>query len=214
MIKLVVADDHILRRQGLVCLLRTCPDFIVIQEISVGSEILELPTNIDTDIFIVDANLPTNNKIDPTKIVHQWNPTQRVLILSDNESPLPAIRAFRIGASGYISRMEDFDHLSRAIHNVYIGRRYLSPSISEQVLNSVIQGNNYEDDEQNSISPREKEILQFLAEGKTNAEIGQILVISTRTVETHRNKLMKKLGLSSSYELLRYAVNHGLIRFD
>jgi DNA-binding NarL/FixJ family response regulator len=175
---------------------------------------LELPPELESDVVLADANLPTINNVHPTILIRQWNPAQRVLILSDSTSPLPAIRAFRNGASGYMIRMEDFDHLSKAIHKVFLGGRYLSQSLTDQVLDSVIVGKNYEDSRENNLTAREREILQLTAEGKTNAEIGTILVISKRTVETHRNHLMKKLGLSSQIDIVRYALKQGLISID
>ncbi len=213
-IKLIVADDHILRREGLVCLLRTHPEFVVVEEVSGGNELLDLPLNPAIDIILADANLPTPNNVDPTLFIQQWNPSVHTLILADHATPLPAIRAFRNGAHGYITRMEDFSLLTKAIQSISQGRRYLSQALTDQVLNAVIEGRNFEESMQSSISPREREILQMVAEGRTNAEIGKILVISTRTVETHRKNLMRKLGLTSQFDILRYAVKQGLITFD
>jgi DNA-binding NarL/FixJ family response regulator len=213
-IKLIVADDHIMRREGLVCLLRTHPEFVVVEEVTGGNELLDLPLNPAIDIILADANLPTPNNVDPTLFIQQWNPSVHTLILADHATPLPAIRAFRNGAHGYITRMEDFSLLTKAIQSISQGRRYLSQALTDQVLNAVIEGRNFEESMQSSISPREREILQMVAEGRTNAEIGKILVISTRTVETHRKNLMRKLGLTSQFDILRYAVKQGLITFD
>jgi DNA-binding NarL/FixJ family response regulator len=213
-IKLIVADDHIMRREGLVCLLRTHPEFVVVEEVTGGNELLDLPLNPAIDIILADANLPTPNNVDPTLFIQQWNPSVHTLILADHATPLPAIRAFRNGAHGYITRMEDFSLLTKAIQSISQGRRYLSQALTDQVLNAVIEGRNFEESMESSISPREREILQMVAEGRTNAEIGKILVISTRTVETHRKNLMRKLGLTSQFDILRYAVKQGLITFD
>jgi DNA-binding NarL/FixJ family response regulator len=195
-------------------LLRSQPEFDVIGEFSQGYELLELPGSLSPDVVITDLNLPTINNIDPINLIHQWNPSQRILVLSDNLSPLPVIRALRHGALGYFVRLEDFDHFIQAIRYVYQGKRYVSSLATEQILDSVISGKNFQTEIDERLSSREKEILQLIAEGRTNSGIGKLLVISTRTVETHRNNIMRKLGLSSQMEIMRYAFNHGLLSIE
>ena len=195
-------------------MLRSKPEFEVIGEFSQGYELLELPGSLSPDVVITDLNLPTINNIDPINLIHQWNPSQRVLVLSDKPSPLPVIRALRHGALGYFVRLEDFDHLIQAIQSVYQGNRYVSSQATEQILDSVISGKNFQTEVDERLSSREKEILQLIAEGKTNSDIGKLLVISTRTVETHRNNLMRKLGFSSQMEIIRYAFKHGLLSIE
>ena len=175
---------------------------------------MEFPGKISSDIVLADLNLPTVNKVDLISLLHQWNPTQRILAITDNPAPSQAIRAFRNGALGYMVRMDDFDHLVQAIRSVYDGRRYVSSLVTDQILDALVAGKNFEKDIDERISSREREILQLVAEGKTNAEIGKSLVISTRTVETHRNNLMRKLGLSSQIDIIRYAFKHGFITLD
>ena len=110
--------------------------------------------------------------------------------------------------------MEDFDHLSQAISSVNRDHRYVSGLVTDQILNAVVSGKNFEEEVDERISSREREILQLIAEGKTNSEIGKQLVISTRTVETHRTNLMRKLGFSSQIDLIRYAFKHGLLSIE
>lgn len=195
-------------------MLRSQPEFEVIGEFSQGYELLELPGSLSPDVVITDLNLPTINNIDPINLIHQWNPSQRILVLSDNLSALPVIRALRHGALGYFVRLEDFEHLIRAIQSVYQGKRFVSSQVVEQILDAVVSGKNFETEIDERLSAREKEILQLIAEGKTNSDIGKLLVISTRTVETHRNNLMRKLGLSSQMEIIRYALKHGLLSVE
>jgi len=211
---LLVADDHILRRQGLVCLLQTKSELEVVGECSEGSELLKLPVNLSPDVVLVDASLPTINKIDPVSLIRQWNSSQHILVLSDNLSSANAIKAFRNGALGYVVRLDDFESLTEAILSVFRGRRYLSRAVEDQILDSVVSGNGLENGYDNRISTREREILELIAEGKSNAEIGKLLVISTRTVETHRTNLMRKLGLSSQVDIIRYAIKNGLITIE
>ncbi len=195
-------------------MLRTQPEFEVIGEFSEGYELIEMPGSVSPDIVITDLNLPTINKVDPINLIHQWNPALHILAITDNQSPLQAIRALRNGALGFFVRMEDFDHLSQAIASVYHDRRYVSGLVTDQILNAVVAGKNFEEEIDERISSREREILQLIAEGKTNSEIGKQLVISTRTVETHRTNLMRKLGFSSQIDLIRYAFKHGLLSID
>jgi two-component system, NarL family, response regulator NreC len=210
-IKILVADDHLMRRQSLVFMLRSRADFDVIGECTNGNELMRLPGDITPDVVLIDISLPTYNNLDPVTLIHQRNPDAPVLILSDSLSPQVAIRSLRSGALGVIVRFEDFDRLTNAIHVVANGHRYMSPQLSDQILDSIIAGRSFEPDVDDRISTREREILNLLAEGKTNAEIGKLLVISTRTVETHRKNLMGKLGLNSQGEMLRYAIKHGLL---
>jgi two-component system response regulator NreC len=213
-IKLLVADDHTIRRQSLVCLLRTQSEFEVIGESSEGYELLEMPGNLSPDIVLTELDLPTINKIDPIKLILQWNPAQRILVITDNISPSRAIKALRHGARGYFVTMDDFDHLIQAIISVHQGRRYVSSLVTDQILDVVISGKNFEKEIDERISSREREILQLIAEGKTNSEIGKLLSISTRTVETHRTNLMRKLGISSQIDIIRYAFKHGLLSVE
>jgi DNA-binding NarL/FixJ family response regulator len=203
-----------MRRQSLVCLLRNQPEFEVIGECSEGFELMELPGDLGNGIVLIDINLPSISNLDPIILIHQRNPDQRVLVLSDSLSPLPAIRALKNGAQGYVVRMDDSDLLFQAIISVHRGRRYVSELVTNQILDSLVAGKNFDDDDEERISPREKEILYLIAQGKSNSEIGKLLVISTRTVETHRNNIMRKLGLSSQIDIIRYAYKHGLLSVD
>jgi DNA-binding NarL/FixJ family response regulator len=198
----------------LVCLLKAQPDFEVIGEFSEGFQLMELPGDLSPDVIITDQHLPTINNVEPTSLIHQWNPNQRVLVLSDSTSPVQAIRALRNGSLGYVVRMDDFDQLTIAIRMVFQGRRYVSSRIVEEILNAVIEGKAFEKEIDERISTREKEILQLTAEGKTTSEIGTMLDISTRTVETHRTNIMRKLGLSSQTDIVRYAFKNGLIQVE
>jgi DNA-binding NarL/FixJ family response regulator len=186
----------------------------VIGEFSEGYELMEFPGEMPPDIILTDLNLPTINKVDLVSLLHQWHPNQHILVISDNLSPLQAIRSLRNGALGYIVRLDDFAHLIQAIKSLKDGKRYVSSLVTDQMLDALVAGKNLENEIDDRISSREREILQLIAEGKTNSEIGKILVISTRTVETHRNNLMRKLGLSSQIEIIRYALKHGFLQMD
>jgi DNA-binding NarL/FixJ family response regulator len=210
----MVADNYNLRRQGLVSLLRSRSEFEVIAECSEGTDLVKLSPTLIPDVVLVDLSLPTVNNIDPIGLILQKNPAQKILVISDSPLAANAIKVFRAGALGYFVRIEDFDSLVQALQTVSRGHRYLSRIIEDQILDSVVSGNGTEAGYDNRISSREREILELIAEGKTNAEIGKLLVISTRTVETHRTNLMRKLGLSSQGDIIRYAIKNGLISIE
>jgi DNA-binding NarL/FixJ family response regulator len=183
-------------------------------EFSDGSELMDLPGVTPPDIILTDLSLPTIDKADLVSLVHQWHPNTPILVISDNPTPSHAIRALRNGATGYIVRMDEFTHLVEAIFALIDGHRYVSKLVTDRILDEFVEGKDLESDSDDRISAREREILQYIAEGKTSSEIGKMLVISTRTVETHRNNLMRKLGLSSQTEIIRYAYRHGLLQLD
>lgn len=210
----MVADNYNLRRQGLVSLLKTKLEFEVLAECAEGADLLKIPINVNPDVVLVDITFPTINNIDPIGLIRQRNAEQKILVLSDSALAANAIKILRGGALGYFVRVEDLECLTQAIHTVYRGHRYLSKIIEDQILDSIVTGDGIEAGYDNRISSREREILELIAEGKTNAEIGKLLVISTRTVETHRTNLMRKLGLSSQGDIIRYAIKNGLISID
>lgn len=213
-IRLLVADNYLLRRQSLICYLRTQPDLEVVGEFPDVYELKEFSSRLEADIVLTDINLPSINNIDPILLIRQINPNQQIFVLSDSLSPLPAIHALRNGALGYMVRKEDSNQLLFGLLSVYRGKRYVSNMIMDQILDDVIAGKNFEKDIDDRISSREREILYLIAEGKSNSEIGKLLVISTRTVETHRNNIMRKLGLSSQIDIIRYAFKHGILSIE
>ena len=202
-----------MRRQGLVCLLRARPEFEILGEYSEASELLNFLDELGDGIVLADNNLPSVGNIDPILLIHHKKPQQRIIILSSSSSLNPAIQALRNGAAGYVVRIEDADHLYLAISKVYYNQRYVSEIIHNQILDAMVEGKSPEEEDER-ISSREKEILLLIAQGKSNVEIGKLLVISPRTVETHRNNIMRKLGLSSVKEIVSYAYKQGLLRVE
>jgi len=175
---------------------------------------MEISTSNPPDVIILDLNLPAINNIDPINMLHNWNPSQRLLVLSDSPSPLTAIKTLRNGSIGYVVRSDDSDSFVQGIRKVHRGERYVSPLINDDIINSVVSGENFGEIIDERISSREREILNLIIEGNTYKEIGEILVISTRTVETHRNNIMRKLGLNSQIDIIKYAYKNGLISLD
>lgn len=214
-ITILVADDHLMVRQGLVVLLNAQTDFEVVGEAGDGHEMLQLAESRQPSVILADINMPNLNGIEATSLVRRRYPEIHVVLLSDRASSFQVIRALRNGALGYLVRSDDFQQVVLAVKAVSLGRRYLSGPVADQIIDAVVAGENIDQDRlDDKISVREREILQLIAEGNTSAQIGEKLVISTRTVETHRTNIMKKLGLTSQVDLVRFAVRYGLITID
>jgi two-component system response regulator NreC len=209
-IRVLIADDHVMVRQGFSVLLNAQPDMEVIGEASDGHEMVDLAENLQPDVVLADISMPNLNGIEATNLIHRRYPEMPVVIITIHTSSLYVIRALRNGAVGYLVKTDDFQYVIQAIKTVTQGRRYLSSQVSEQIIDAVISGTNMDENLDDRISTREREILQLIAEGNTNSQIAKKLVISARTVETHRTNLMRKLGLTSQIDILRYAIQHGV----
>lgn len=213
-IKLHIADHFALRRQSLTHMLRSFNEFEVLKECSAVFELMEIKNSNTPDVIIIDRNLPSINDVDPISMIHNWNKSLRLLVLSDSQSPAIAIKTLQNGAAGFVSRIDNSESLIQGIKRVHLGERFISPMINDGLLDSVISGVTFGELEDERISSREKEILNLIIEGKSYKEIGNILFISTRTVETHRNNIMRKLGLTSQIDIIKYAFKNGMISLD
>jgi len=213
-IKVLIAEDHVMVRQGFLVLLNAQPDIEVIGEAADGNEMIELAENLRPDVVLADISMPNLNGIEATKIIRQRFPNMPVIIITIHTSSSYVIRALRNGARGYVVKNDDFQHVIQAIKTVSLGQRYLSGQVSEQIIDAVIAGTSLDYNLDERISIREREILQLIAEGNTNSQIAKKLVISARTVETHRTNLMRKLDLNSQIDILRYAIQHGITQLE
>jgi len=201
-------------RQGFMVLLNAQPDIEVIGEAADGNEMVELTETLHPDVVLAAISMPNLNGIEATKLIHQRNPEMPVVMVTIHTSSSYVVRALRSGARGYVVKNDDFQHVIQAIKAVSLGQRYLSTLVSEQIIDSVVSGTSGEFNLDERISIREREILQLLAEGNSNSQIAKKLVISARTVETHRTNIMRKLELSSQIDILRYAIQHGLAQLE
>ena len=213
-IKVLIAEDHVMVRQGFLVLLNAQPDIEVIGEAADGNEMIELAENLRPDVVLADISMPNLNGIEATKIIRQRFPNMTVIIITIHTSSSYVIRALRNGARRYVVKNDDFQHVIQAIKTVSLGQRYLSGQVSEQIIDAVIAGTSLDYNLDERISIREREILQLIAEGNTNSQIAKKLVISARTVETHRTNLMRKLDLNSQIDILRYAIQHGITQLE
>jgi DNA-binding NarL/FixJ family response regulator len=213
-IKVLIAEDHVMVRQGFIVLLNAQPDIEVVGEAADGNEMLEKAENLHPDVILADISMPNLNGIEATKLVRQRWPDMPVVIITIHTSASYVIRALRNGARGYVVKNDNFQNVIQAIKTVTLGQRYLSGQVSEQIIDSVISGTSLDYNLDERISVREREILQLIAEGNTNSQIAKKLVISSRTVETHRTNLMRKLDLGSQIDILRYAIQHGITQLE
>jgi two-component system, NarL family, response regulator NreC len=193
-------------------LLETEPDFTVVGEAGDGLETVRLVERLQPDVLILDLMMPGLSGLEVLRILRQRVPQTRVMILSMHSSTAFIAQALKNGAIGYVLKDCTEETLLHAVREAAAGRRFLSPPVTDLVIDAYIeQVKEAPFDPHESLTVREREVLQLAAEGKTNLEIAARLHISPRTVENHRTRLMRKLGLQNQTELVLHAVRHGLI---
>ena len=214
-ITIVLADDHHIVRQGLRALLQAEPDFSVVGEAADGREALALTERLKPKVLIVDVMMPNLNGLEVTRQVHQVSVKTRVVVLSMYANEAYVMEAFRNGASAYVLKESKASDLLWAVREVAAGRPYLSPPLSQHAVEHYIQrARETSLDLYDTLTTREREVLQLVAEGHTNADIAARLFISPRTAETHRVHLMNKLRLRSQTDLIRYALKRGILPME
>ncbi|MCB1020125.1 MAG: response regulator transcription factor [Acidobacteria bacterium] len=206
--RILLADDHQVVRQGFARILNGEEDMEVVGEASDGREAVQKAIELKPDIVIMDVSMPELNGIEATRRLQKDHPRIRVLALSMHKDNVFVREILRAGAAGYLLKDAIDDELLTAVRAVSGGEGYLSPSVSEAVLSDYRK---HVTDPIDLLSSREREILQMLAEGKTNKEVAQVLNISVYTVDAHRGRIMEKLNLHSIGEMVRFAMRNGLI---
>jgi len=212
-VKVALVDDHPIVRQGLRNLLQTEPSFQVVAEADDGIAGLELVQRVRPDVLIVDLMMPGLNGLDLIKQVLKRLPRLRIVVLSMQSADSYVVEALQSGAAGYVLKETGPSEIIHAIKAVVAGDRYLSPKLAGRVLDSST-GRKKITDPYDSLTPREREILHLIIEGHTNAQIAVRLVLSPRTVELHRSRIMKKLDLHNQTDIFRYALERGLLSTD
>ena len=210
-IRMILADDHKIVRQGMRSLLESHPGFEVIGEASDGEGALKLMEDLSPDIAFMDVMMPNLNGIEAAKIARQRGLKTKLIFLSMHANSTYAVRALQSGALAYVLKDSDFTEILQAIQNVMEGRRYLSAAIADEVFETLLHVNMNNNDTLDVLSTREREILQLIAEGNTNIVIAEKLTLSVRTVEAHRAHIMAKMRFNSQSDLVRYAIQQGLI---
>ena len=209
MVRILLADDHAVVRRGLRALLEARQDFEVCAEASNGREAVELALHHKPDVAVLDISLPIMNGIEATRQIRKEVPGTEVMIftLHDRESEIRDV--LHAGARGYVLKSEADEQIVRAVESLARHHAYFSDHVSETLLDNFVEqagaGSNI------SLTAREREVVQLIAEGNSNKKIAHLLSISVKTVETHRSASMRKLDIHSTAELVRYAVRHRLV---
>jgi two-component system response regulator NreC len=211
-ISIVLADDHPVVRQGLRGILETTPELCVVGEAGDGLDTVRLVGRLQPDVLILDIVMPGLSGLDVLPVVRQRSPRTRIIIFSMYSSEDFVLQALRNGAVAYVLKGCDPAEVIEAVRLASAERHYLSPAISERAFEAYQQkAQAAPPDPHDLLTPRERETLQLAAEGHSNGEIAERLSISPRTVEMHRSRAMRKLGLKTQTELIRYALRRGML---
>jgi DNA-binding NarL/FixJ family response regulator len=210
-LRILLADDHELVRHGIRGLLRARRGWRVVAEAANGQEAVEKTNKLKPDVAILDVSMPHLDGLQATRQIRDASPNTQVLVLTMHESAQMVRRVLEAGARGYVLKSDLAADLVKAVKNVSAGRLFLTPRVSEIVLKGFLKNGIHPDPPEQPrarLTPREVDIIRLLAEGKANKVIAAGLGITTRTAETHRAKIMLKLGVHSLAELIHYAIRH------
>jgi len=213
-IRILIADDHAIMREGVRSLLASHEDMEVIGEAGDGREAVAQVSELAPDVILLDISMPYMDGLEATRRIRKANPHTNVLILTQHEDKEYVLSAVRAGAAGCISKKAVSSELVSAIRAVYRGGSFLYPSVAKLLIEDYLQRTDGETDPYERLTDREREVLQLVAEGRTNQEIAALLVLSMKTVLGHRAKIMEKLDIHSRTELVKYAIRRGLISVD
>ena len=212
-IRILLADDHTVMRRGLRLLLEQQADFQVIGEADDGRQAVELAASLHPDVAVLDIGMPQLNGIEATQKIVTADPAIAVVVLSMHSDETYVLRALKAGAKGYLLKSSAEADLIQGVRAVAEGKSFFSPVIGRMLLEDYMRqvAKREVEDSYDLLTPREKEILQLVAEGRTNKEVANILKLSVYTVEGHRGSILEKLNLHSVPELILYAVRKGII---
>jgi two-component system, NarL family, response regulator NreC len=215
-IRVLVADDHAIIREGLRVMLGNQPDMEVVGIASNGYEAIRLVDQKEPDVVVMDISMPELNGIEAISQMLPRHPNIKVIVLSIHETKPYVYRALKTGAKGYLIKETAGLEVVDAVREVYKGERYLSQRISDLVTDVSFRSldGSKEVSPLEQLSPREREILQLVAEGKTSQEIGERLSISSKSVDTYRSRLMRKIGVKDVAGLVKFAIQHGVISLE
>jgi DNA-binding NarL/FixJ family response regulator len=208
-ITVLIADDHAVVRDGLRLLLENQSDIRVIGEVADGREAVDAALRLKPDVVVMDLAMPHLNGADATAQILEKQESTRVVMLSMHSTAEHVFRALQAGALGYLRKESAGSEVVDAVRTVYAGRRYLSQKITESVVDDYIRKRAVESPLE-SLSQREREILQLLVEGRSGTEIARLLHVSPKTVDTYRSRMMQKLGIGDLPGLVKFALQHGL----
>jgi len=211
-IPVLLIEDHTMVRQGLRRLLETNPDVRIVGEVGNGRAALEAAERLRPAVAMMDISLPGLNGIEVTRQLARIVPDTKVLILSMHADEAYVRQSLQAGATGYLLKDADEQDLHRAVMALSVGGSYFSPSVSRVVLEGYLNQGRQPADELGALSDREREVLQLVAEGKSNKQVAHALDVAVSTVESHRKHIMEKLNLHNTAEMVRFAVRKGIVQ--
>jgi len=207
--RVLLADDHKIVIEGLKSLLRD--EFEIVGSVEDGRALVEQASTLYPDVIVADISMPQLNGIEAARQIKKIDKNIKIVFLTMHQDATYAANAFEAGASGFVLKHSASSELIRAIREAIKGRTYVTPLIAGDLIYTYQEAGSPEKNLFKKISPRQREVLQLLAEGKSAKEIASILNISTRTVEFHKYRMMEQLNIKTSAELVRYAIKHGII---
>jgi DNA-binding NarL/FixJ family response regulator len=216
MVRILLADDHKLFRQGLRALIDKNHELNVVGEARNGREAIQMAAKSSPRVVVMDISMPDMNGIEATRRIAERNPSIKIIALSMHSNRRLVLEILKAGARGYLLKDCAFEELMTAIRTIMDGKIYLSPEISDTMIKDYIRNSTQKKDGSvfSILSSREQEVLQLLAEGRTAKQIAYKLDLSVKTIETHRQKIMNKLGIHSIAEMTKYAIREGLTSLD
>jgi len=209
MIKILVADDHAVVREGLKRIIAETADLVVAGEASNGQEVLEKVQSGHWDVVLLDISMPGRGGLDVLRQLRGEKPKLPILVLSMHSEDQYAVRVLKAGAAGYLTKDSAPEQLVNAIRRVIRGRKYISPSVAEKLAFDLEI--DFKEALHENLSDREYQVLCMIASGKTVTEIAERLALSVKTISTYRTRILEKMKMSNNAELIRYAIKHGLV---
>ena len=215
-IRILLVDDHAMLREGLKALLNSSEDIQVIAEASDGRQAIGYVREYSPDVVVMDMAMPGMDGLDATRHIIKERPQTKILVLSQHENERYVLPILQAGAMGYVLKRAFAGELVTAIRTVAQGESFVSPSITKMLLLNYRQHGTatVEEEDKDVLTDREREILKLVAEGRSSQEIADLLTLSKKTVTVHRTNIMTKLGIHNRSNLIKYAINHGLVELD
>ena len=215
-IRLLLADDHTILRQGLRSLLEKESGMSIVAEAENGKDTIALARKTSPHVVVIDVAMPDLNGIDATRKIVKDNPGIKVVALSGHPDRRFVVEMLKAGASGYVLKQSAYEELAKAIREVMNGRTYLSPAVTQGVIDAYVRTSPRANENPAfaTLTAREREVLQLLSEGKSTKEMADVLSVSVKTIETHRRNIMEKLNLHSVAALTKYAIREGVTSIE